>query len=328
MSDEEKRSSFSVDLKKNNKPFVFLICLLIATVLWFVKALDKNYEITISVPVRYTNVPKNKILVNPPPSKLDLKIRAHGFILVRNKFSLSTTPINLDIKQAINSSNNSQSTNEFVIITDKFIPQISEQLSPDIIVTDVSPDSFVSFYDVVSEKKVKVVSNIQVTCQNQYFLSDSIGITPEYITVRGPAVILDTLKAIPTSNIKFNGLNKPMQTEVPLEKIDQLEYTVTNVSIEIPVSQFTEYTGVVPITLKNVPQNITLITFPAKVTVSCLLAYDKFSLVGSNDFIVEADYNNINPSTSKLSISIKKQPAFVRSVKIQPSEIEYIIKKK
>ena len=131
-----------------------------------------------------------------------------------------------------------------------------------------------------------------------------------------------------TSNIKFNGLNKPMQTEVPLEKIDQLEYTVTNVSIEIPVSQFTEYTGVVPITLKNVPQNITLITFPAKVTVSCLLAYDKFSLVGSNDFIVEADYNNINPSTSKLSISIKKQPAFVRSVKIQPSEIEYIIKKK
>ena len=73
---------FKLEKLKNDKRIVvFIVCLSIATVLWFLNALSKDYSTTISYPVKYVNPPGNQFLSNSPPAKFDLKVEAHGFTL-------------------------------------------------------------------------------------------------------------------------------------------------------------------------------------------------------------------------------------------------------
>ncbi len=67
---------------------IFFVCLVIATVLWFVNVLGKSFETEVSMPINYVNLPKNKVLINAPPSALQVRIEAHGFTLLRNRLRL------------------------------------------------------------------------------------------------------------------------------------------------------------------------------------------------------------------------------------------------
>ena len=87
-----------VKLKNNRRVVVFLVCLIIATSLWFLNALGKEYTSEVSYPVKYINPPANQFLADNTPVKLDLKIYGQGFTLLRFKL-LSFSPIILDIAE-------------------------------------------------------------------------------------------------------------------------------------------------------------------------------------------------------------------------------------
>jgi hypothetical protein len=135
------------NLKENNRPLIFLVCLLIATVLWLVKAMEKQYESTVSFPVQYTNLPQEKILINPPPERLTIKLKAHGFTLFRYKFGLTITPINFNVKLFTNNAFLGGEIKDFYVVSDKYIAQIENQISPEITVLDVSPDTLFFQFD-------------------------------------------------------------------------------------------------------------------------------------------------------------------------------------
>jgi hypothetical protein len=144
------------NLKENNRPLIFLVCLMIATVLWLVKALEKQYESTISMPVQYTNLPQNKELATPPPSRLVLKLKAHGFTLLRHKFGLTITPINFNVKLFTNNALDNKESTDFYVIPDKYISQISNQISPEITILDISPDTIFFQFNKPSVKEDRI----------------------------------------------------------------------------------------------------------------------------------------------------------------------------
>ena len=70
------------NIKQDSRVIIFLICLLISTILWFLNALGKNYDTTLEFPVKYINPPENQFIANSPPENLVLKVNAHGFYIV------------------------------------------------------------------------------------------------------------------------------------------------------------------------------------------------------------------------------------------------------
>ena len=89
---------FKIERLKNDKQIVvFLVCLLIATALWFLNALSKDYSTTISYPVKFVNPPSNQFVSNKLPQKFELQVEAHGFTLLRHKLSLSFSPIVINL---------------------------------------------------------------------------------------------------------------------------------------------------------------------------------------------------------------------------------------
>jgi len=144
------------NLKENNRPFIFLICLLISSTLWFVKALEKRYETTVSIPIQYINLPDYKTLINKPPSRLIVKLKAQGFILLRHKLGLSITTINFDVKKLVINTLEKKYPSDFFVLSDQGISQISNQVDPEITILDISPDTLYFHFDKLPERKMEM----------------------------------------------------------------------------------------------------------------------------------------------------------------------------
>ncbi len=89
-------ASHELHIKRN--VVTYGVCVIIATVLWFLNALNKEYTTEITYPIKYTELPKGKLLVSEPPKEMTLAIKAHGFALLRYSISTSFLPIVLNVK--------------------------------------------------------------------------------------------------------------------------------------------------------------------------------------------------------------------------------------
>ena len=57
----------------------YLICVVIASILWFLNTLSKDYLTEITYPVKYTNFPAGKYPVAELPTQIQLTVKAKGF---------------------------------------------------------------------------------------------------------------------------------------------------------------------------------------------------------------------------------------------------------
>ena len=101
------------NLSDNKKIVTYLVFVFIATIFWFLNALSKDYTTTVSYPVNYKNLPKDKILIRELPDKLFLEVKGGGFALLRYKISTAFQPINLNVSNQLN--NKKPKTTDFVM---------------------------------------------------------------------------------------------------------------------------------------------------------------------------------------------------------------------
>ena len=83
--------------KLDQRILAYLVCILIASMLWFLNALNKEYVTEISYPVRYTSVPDSYYLTGNLPSEIVLNVTAKGFNLLGHKMQTSFQPIEVKI---------------------------------------------------------------------------------------------------------------------------------------------------------------------------------------------------------------------------------------
>ena len=323
-----KQYSISLNLKKDNRLVVFMICLLIASVIWFVNALGKRYETYVTIPIQYTKLPKNKVLVEAPPSSVQVKMEAYGFILLRHKIKLTIDPINFNVSLFTDHLMDKSDASEFNIISDRYIKQIADQVSANIKILDITPDTLHFVFDKIVSEKKKVVHNFELSFENQFFLYDSIFFEPDSVLVSGPKKMLDTISVVKTKKQKFKDLNSSIRRNIALEDIDDAEISPRRVVVEIPVSLFNEYTGFIPVSKQNVPDSLNLITFPGKIEVKCIVAFNNYGKLNPSSFIFSVDYQDIGKNGNTLPISVYRLPSHIKSLNFQPLEVEYIIEKK
>ena len=127
---------------------------------------------------------------------------------------------------------------------------------------------------------------------------------------------------------KFKDLNSSIRRNIALEDIDDAEISPRRVVVEIPVSLFNEYTGFIPVSKQNVPDSLNLITFPGKIEVKCIVAFNNYGKLNPSSFIFSVDYQDIGKNGNTLPISVYRVPSHIKSLNFQPLEVEYIIEKK
>ncbi len=313
-----------VDKLKNNKQVVvFLVCLLIATVLWFLNALGKDYSTNILYPVKYMNPPKSQFLANEPPSKLELKVDAHGFTLLRYKLSLSFSPIVLNLNTI--TQNIESNKGKYYIPSSGLVRRVSSQISNEITVREIHPDILVIELDSLKSKNVPVKADIDLNFKPQFNLRIPVALDPDQIKITGPAHVIDTINFVSTKKLEFKEIDNSLARNVEILHPEKTDITPEKVLLKVEVEKFTEKDIKIPLQIKNKPKDVKIKLFPSEVRVSCMVGLSRFDNITAEDFSASVDYNDIKEDTKNLKITVKQKTSLVQSSRHTPEAVEFLI---
>lgn len=310
-------------LKNNKQAIVFLVCVVIATVLWFLNALNKDYSSTISYPVKYVNPPTRQFLSNEPPSKLELKVDAHGFTLLRHKLSLSFSPIILNLSNITKGVSHTQGS--YDVETSKHLKRIASQVSNEITVREVHPEVLQIVFDSLKSKSVPVRQNIEMSFKPQFNLKNPIRLTPASVQITGPAASIDTIYFLLSEKTSFTNLDASIEKNIEILHPEKTTIVPEEVLLKIDVEKFTEKEIKVPIQILNQPEGVKIKLFPSEVKINCLVGLSEFENITPKNFQAVIDYNLINTETINLPVVLQSKSSYVELLRFKPETVEYLI---
>lgn len=314
-------------IRNNQRLVIFVICLLIATILWFLNALSKNYTTEIAYPVKYVNMPKNKFIINEPPQKLQLRVNAHGFTLLRYKLRLAFSPVVLNIAELMEE-NKVASGSFYNIQSGSILDNISRQISSDINIMNVRPPTLQLIFDSLESRFVPIASNLDIQYLSRFSQAGEIQIIPSFAEITGPRAVVEQIDTIFTQRGQFKSIKSNIEKETTLEIPDKITVDPRKVLVLIPVDEFTEKSFTLPLIIKSLPPDLKVRLFPQEAEVSFSIGLKQFTDITPDTFSLYVDWEESGNGVLNLPVRIDEIPDGIKSLKISPSHVEYLIERK
>ena len=305
----------------------YIICVIIAAILWFLNALNKEYTSEISYPVRYTDFPKGKYPVSSLPSTITLEVKAKGFTLVGYRISTSFLPISLDINSYSNYMLEKDNILEYTLKLSTIKDKINNQLNSDIKLLNIKPEEIYFKFSPAVSKVIPVKPMVDYSLKKQYILKDKISAVPDSILVSGPASLMDTLSYIPTETWKAGEINKNLSRTIDLEFPPNFSADEKSVKVNIELERFTEAKRNIPISVWNLPDSLNIKLFPNTVEISYEIGLSRYDKATDQDFEFIVNYAETQNS-SFLPVEVVKFPPYIKNLSYTPQNVEYILEKR
>jgi hypothetical protein len=120
---------------------VFIFFLFLSFLLWYLNSLGKEIEAGFRFPVRYTNLPKERAIVEESSKMLNLYIKGSGYSIVKLRLTGTRMPVSIDIsKVSYKRVQGSKGLNYF-IITSGLVKSLSVQMRYGCEITSIKPDT-------------------------------------------------------------------------------------------------------------------------------------------------------------------------------------------
>jgi YbbR domain-containing protein len=310
----------------NKKVATFLACLCIASFLWLVNALNRNYKETISIAIQYINLPKNKMLATELPKTIQAEIKTTGAKLFFIRFNLPKTILVIDPSPVLAKKPNQQTV---TISTAQFAGSFSKLLNTEVELLKVKPDSIYFSFGRSYRRIVPVKPLLQISFDPFYNYRNKVNITPSSVTLFGDSVLLSHIDSVNTEKIVLNDFNSSISQKAKLHLPEELENRVSlstdEVLLEIDIDKYTETYVEVPVEAKNVPAGLQLKTFPDKVKLTVQVPMSEFENIKPGLFKATVDYKE--GTTNKLKVAIQGPGPNIKVTKISPERVEYILRK-
>lgn len=312
-------------MKSSKKiPKTFVTFLIISFLIWLLITFSKEYTAVISYPVNYQNIPQNKLLQKAPIEEIDISIRATGFKILRAK--LRSKKIDLEASNLQRKKNS-----QFYFLPKNQFTKIQRQLFSGVDLQEIIQDTIYLNLGVLSSKKVALKPNLDINYHIGYDLLDKITITPDSIVISGPESQIDKINDLILSKLILKDVKSDFNNEVSIllnNKEKNIKTNITTAKVSGKVDKFTEGTLQVPFAIKNLPENTNLTILTEEVDVVFIVALSNFAKVSEASFKVECDYkmSNVN-NLGYLIPKVVAQPNFVKSIKILPTKIDFLIQK-
>ncbi|PIP54385.1 MAG: hypothetical protein COX07_05635 [Bacteroidetes bacterium CG23_combo_of_CG06-09_8_20_14_all_32_9] len=323
------RNLFKEDkVRLNKRVLIFFLFVALSTFIWLLHAIDKEYVTEINYPVNYFNFPENRIETIDLPNFFTLKVEASGYLLLKQKIGKTLYPLQIDILKYLPELL-LRDTIGFTIKTTTFRETIENQLSQQIRILEINPESIRFLFASKVSKVVLISPQLKYALKKQLVIKDEIVFYPKKVSVSGPVNILDTLSKIPTVLKDFGVISGSVSKNLLLKPIKNLTYSPNNVDININVEEYTESSIEIPITVLNLPDSIKIQLLPEKVKIYYCTGLSTFNYINPSQFLAVINYNEIKNSTAtKFTVLIKEFPDHVFNLRVNPRTVDFIIKTK
>ncbi|MBN2276079.1 MAG: YbbR-like domain-containing protein [Bacteroidales bacterium] len=312
----------------HQKVVTFLFFVFLSAIFWFFRALSQEYEDEILYPVRYINIPENKVIMNALPEKLALKVKARGRKILFSKLNLNLIPIKFDVNSFVTKDTKPDS---LFILTNSVKDILSKELEG-VEIMSISPDTLFFNFTTMGIKKVIVKTkyrNKPNMFATQYMINGPVIVEPDSIIISGPGQLLQDIQSIYTESMDIINLNDTITMSVGLEKQEGISYSQKKVRVTIPVDKYTQADYYLPVTTVNLPDSLTIKTFPERIRISYNVTLTNYDKINPSGITPHVDYNEAvkNPS-ARLRLFLVDTPDIITAVKFSPEKVEYLLTRK
>lgn len=322
---ETRKIKTFIRRRKWQEVFTFMIFLLLSLGFWYLQTLQDEYEIEIVIPVKYKNIPADKVLTGDNPHEVIARVRDRGTVLINYSWLRTFVPLEIDVKALQKAGGRKSSVTRRMIET-----SISKQLISSTSLLSFEPSSIQIEYNDLLKKTMPVTLDLRVTLEPGFRISDTITVTPSKVKVYAPRAIQETLLEVKTVALKAENLNKTKEFTVGLQPIEGVRYEPEEVKVNIPVEEYTEKRLTLPIQCDSVPDNYILRMFPSTVEMLFKLPLSRFKEVSEADFEIRIPFHEFEAhrEAGELPIRLTKQPARLSNPILNPEKIEFILEQR
>ncbi|MDO5075555.1 MAG: YbbR-like domain-containing protein [Bacteroidales bacterium] len=303
---------------KSKQVLTFVFFLALSTAFWFFQTINEVYKQEFEVPIQLTGVPDHVVITTPPPKSLRITLRDRGGVLLRYRYLHPPLPI--VIKWAdVSTSNGLVSLSSAELLK----PTLAA-LEGSTAVSGIRPETIDIYFNYGLRRELPVVFQGQLLTDSAYTLM-AVDIKPRVVNVYASRRVLDTLAAAYLEPLRLRQLKDTTVVECAFVKIPGVKYVPERVKMTIMADRLVEKTVEVPIQGVNFPAGKTLRTFPAKATVRFLVGMSQYKRITPDRFVIALKYEDLLHDTDRLFPISSSQPEGVRRVRVEPSEVEYVI---
>lgn len=305
---------------KRKKMGIFMVFVLFSFLMWFLIKLSEDYTYKVTFNVNYKNIPEDKLLLNTPKNSIDAIVSATGFKIFN--YNLFKRNIDIDLSAYDNPGKG------FYIVESDLEDEIENQYS-DLPLRRVLTDTIRIQFGVNKEKYVKIVPDMNLKFESDYELYDDVKVVPDSMWILGPENIVDSINVLRTVEYVGNNINEDVNTTLAIalpEGGDRLNFQTKNVNVSAQIEKFSEKIIQTPVIVNNVPDSLSVRTFPTKVNILVRTALKDLKKITPEDFVVICNYETPTEG-NKLKLKIDQAPDIVGEVKLQIEEVEFLVKK-
>jgi len=306
---------------QRQKARIFIICVIISVLSWGLFAMSSKYLYRVPAAVRYVNAPDNKAFHPLQSDTVNLQVEGSGWQVLFSKFSLQAQDIDIDLSAL--------RTRDWIVFSSQ-MGFINRQFSGSQRVVSISPDTLYFDFSKQTVKKVPVKLISDFSFQKQYNIIDSIRIDPAYVTITGPLEDLVRIEEWETDTFRRKDIESDLTSRLFLQQKGKANINVypTSVEVNVPVGEVTEKILELPLKVENAERYSSVRLIPSKVKVTVLVSLKNYSNITPSSF--EAIVNMENWTENKVStlpVILTKFPEFCKIVRINPQNIDFIIRR-
>lgn len=315
-----KKMKASLQRQRWKEALIFFCFVLLSLGFWLLQSLQQEYEIEIKIPVKYKNIPPDISFTNTPPQEIIAHVKDKGSVLLNYSFGRTFVPIEVNMK------NQTDKSGTFTLPKNTIDSDIKKQLIATTILERFDPQKIELTYSKRIKKELPVVFNGDVQTVAGFKISGKIQINPQQVSVYASDLMLDTLKEVKMVFTEIKNGNKTITKNIAIEKIAGTAIEPANVSVTIPIEEYTEKTLEIPVICKDLPPHYTLRMFPPTVKVTCSIPLSRFKELSEDEFAVYISFADLEQNVSgTLPLKLAKKPDWVEATTIKPDKIEFIL---
>ncbi|MFA6086029.1 CdaR family protein [Mucilaginibacter sp.] len=299
----------------------FITCLVFAIFAWLFTTLSNPYRYTVKQVITFKNAPLKRAFHPLQSDTINAVVQGTGWQMLFSKMDGEQKPVSIDLHTL-------DSKNYIVLNTQLKQINLKKELNHQIIA--FNPDTLFFDFSNRTIKKVPVQLVSAIDYQRQFAQSDNVIIKPAFVTISGPAEVLAKIRSWKTDSVKLNDINESFSSRVRLQSVREgnLDIVPKSVIVNIPIDEFTEKTMEIPVKLINNHNYYDVRIFPQKVRVTFTTSLTKYADANEDDFEAVADLDKWRVSGyTVLPVTLTRLPSYSKIVKIEPQNIDFIIKK-
>ena len=303
---------------KGRDILLYLVFVIISFAFWAILSLNNLIQDNYKVMFRITGIPQGVTMINDYPREFNVTVKNNGYVLL--KYMIGDNPeITVDFKEYANG--NGQMLISRQEMEDMLVAEFGSGTS----IVSFSPESLSIKYTSLPGKKVPVEIFGDYVANFQYVVNGEIVAVPDSVTIYSDAGNLSAINKVRTEKIISRNLTDSLYVKIAIQDIKDVRAVPDSVDVMIPVEPLVTKRSSIPVIVKNLPENVSVVVFPSSVQVSYLLPMSLYNDHLDDKFEASVDYGDIQGNNAKLPVRIEIAPEIYQNIQLETDSVEYVI---